>query len=115
MIKEEDFDAAADGPEDMAFVRLERKYREVLEKNLSETDSGNSYEAYIIEYINHTIATAKALGLTFLDEWRIPDGSGRIWDTYKDFTTDVDHFTIQIQISHIRSGPRNCDESRNFQ
>ena len=66
-LKEENFDAASDGPADMAFVRLERKYREVLEKNLAESDNNNSYETYVIEYINHTIETAKALGLDFLD------------------------------------------------
>ena len=31
MIREEDFAAAAHGSPDMAFVRLERKFREILE------------------------------------------------------------------------------------
>jgi hypothetical protein len=37
MITEDDFLAAADCPPDLAFVRLERKFREMLESNLESS------------------------------------------------------------------------------
>src|SRR5579863_9585221 len=73
MIKEEDFAAAADGPPDIAFVRLERKFREILEQNLEASQSGGASNHFIIEYMNHTLATAEALGLDFLEFYAVPD------------------------------------------
>ncbi len=49
MIKEEDFAAAADGPPDMAFVRLERKFREILEQNLEGSQGSGASDHFIIE------------------------------------------------------------------
>jgi hypothetical protein len=72
MIKEEDFDSASEVSPEMAFVRLERKYREVLESNLENSQNNRAYDNYVVEYINHTIATAKALGLAFLDDLELP-------------------------------------------
>jgi len=106
MIKEEDFAAAADGPPDMAFVRLERKFREILEQNLETSQSSSSADHFIIEYMNHTLATAEALGLDFLDFYTVPDdSSSNVYESYKRFRQTVDGFTVRVQISHIRLGP----------
>jgi hypothetical protein len=112
MIKEEDFAAAADVPPDMAFVRLERKFREILEENLESSQSGNASDHFIIEYMNHTLATAEALGLDFLDFYTVPDdNSSNVYDSYKRFRQTVDGFTVRIQISHIRLGPAHTSRS----
>jgi hypothetical protein len=106
MIKEEDFAAAADGPPDMAFVRLERKFREILEQNLEGSQSSSASDHFIIEYMNHTLATAEALGLDFLTFYSVPDDSSSdVYESYKRFRQTVDSFTVRIQISHIRLGP----------
>ena len=42
MITEEDFDAASEASPEMAFVRLERKFRAVYEKKIEESDNGNT-------------------------------------------------------------------------
>jgi hypothetical protein len=106
MIKEEDFAAAADGPPDMAFVRLERKFREILEQNLEASQNGSASDHFIIEYMNHTLATAEALGLDFLEFYTVPDdNSSSVYDSYKRFRQTVDGFTVRVQISHIRVGP----------
>jgi hypothetical protein len=106
MIKAEDFAAAADVPPDMAFVRPERKFREILEENLESSQSGNASDHFIIEYMNHTLATAEAPGLDFLDFYTVPDdNSSNVYDSYKRFRQTVDGFTVRIQISHIRLGP----------
>jgi hypothetical protein len=108
MITEEDFDAASDASPEMAFVRLERKFRAAYERNVEGSDSNGAYNHYTSEYMNHTVAAAKALGLDILSEFEIPspDG-GDVYETYKIFRQEVDHFSVQIQIAHIRSGPKN--------
>jgi hypothetical protein len=73
MITEEDFLAVADCPPDLAFVRLERKFRETLEGNLEISQNGNTYDHYVIEYMNHTLAAANALGLDILEFFSVPD------------------------------------------
>jgi hypothetical protein len=106
MIREEDFAAAADGPPDIAFVRLERKFREILEQNLEASQSGGASNHFIIEYMNHTLATAGALDLDFLEFYAVPyDNSSDVYDSYRRFRQTVDSFTVRVQISHIRLGP----------
>jgi hypothetical protein len=106
MITEEDFAAAADGPPDMAFVRLERKFRQILEQNLEESQSSGASDHFIIEYMNHTLAAAETLGLDFLQFYTVPDdNSSGVYDSYRRFRQTVDGFTVRIQISHIRLGP----------
>lgn len=106
MITEEDFAAAVDCPPDLAFVRLERKFREVLERNLEDSQSGGASTHFMIEYMNHTLAAAHALGVDELDFFRVPDEStGDVYADYRHFRQVVDAFTVRIQISHIRVGP----------
>lgn len=110
MIREEDFAAAADCPPDMAFVRLERKFRETLEANLENSQSGNSSDLYIIEYMNHTLATAEALELDFLEFFTVPDtrDTSGLYERYNHFRQIVDAYTVRIQIRNIRVGPAHA-------
>ena len=62
MIAEEDFDAASDVSPEMAFVRLERKFRASYEKNIEGNDNSGAWDHYTIEYMNHVVAAARALG-----------------------------------------------------
>jgi hypothetical protein len=107
MITEEDFLAVADCPPDLAFVRLERKFREMLEGNLERSDNGNIYNHYIIEYMNHTLAAAKALGLDILWSFSIPDPNNHsnLTEAYDLFRREVDGYTVGVHIRNIRVGP----------
>ena len=49
----------------------------ILKKNL-ETSNNNSYETYVIEYMNCTIAVADALGIKTLDQRMIPPHSAQV-------------------------------------
>ncbi len=123
MISEKEFAvASADSPE-MAFVRLERKFRAAYETNL-ENSGGNAYDHYTVEYINHTVAAAKALGLDLCRELESLEVGKPTLDAderhaqyaistenelharYRIFRQVVDHFAVQIQIAHVRSAPR---------
>jgi hypothetical protein len=92
---------------EVAFVRLESKFRAALDTKLENSDNNYSYDSAVIEYINHTLAAAKSLGLTGFDTWEVPShgGSGRnnISDRYRDFVTAIDHFKVQVQIREAKS------------
>lgn len=107
MITEEDFLAVADCPPDLAFVRLERKFRETLERNLEQSNNGNTYDHYVIEYMNHTLAAANALGLDILEFFAVPDHNNpsNLTETYNHFRQVVDGYTVRVHIRNIRVGP----------
>lgn len=107
MITEEEFEVASEASPEMAFVRLERKFRAVYEKNLEASDNGGSFSHYTIEYMTHVVAAARALGLDLFDLWELPSEERDVYERYKEFRHRVDEFTVKIQITHIRSGPRN--------
>ena len=48
---------------EIAFVRLESKFRVALNARLENSDNNLSYESAVIEYMNYTLAAAKSLGL----------------------------------------------------
>jgi hypothetical protein len=103
MISEEDFAAASDGTPEMAFVRLERKFRSVYETNLKQSDSSGEYDHFTFEYMNHVISAANALGLDIFGLWDVSTNTKDLYDEYKHFRAAVDKYTVQIQISHLRS------------
>ncbi len=108
MIAEEDFDCAADESEEMAFVRLERKFREVYEQKIADSGSNEQYGHCTLEYMNHTVAAAKALGLNLFEFWELPsDTSGHLYEEYHKFRNEVDRFTVHIQVQHVRTSPKN--------
>lgn len=105
MISIEDYQSCI-SPHDpeMSFVHLEARYREVLNKNLDSTDQSGAFNSYVIEYMNHTYAASRALGLDFLEGWDIPSHSARhgVHEKFNDFTTAVDHFKVQVLIDRAR-------------
>ncbi|WP_315766672.1 MULTISPECIES: hypothetical protein [unclassified Bradyrhizobium] len=106
MITEEDFDGVADVSPEMAFVRLERKFRAAYEKNIEGNDNSGVWDHLTIEYMNHVVAAARALNIELFDFWAIPTQKNT-YETYQNFRHEVDNYTVQIQIRHIRSGPKN--------
>jgi hypothetical protein len=108
MINEEDFSSVAEVSPEMAFVRLERKFRHVLEQNLEGSQNNMTHRNYIAEYINHTIAAAEALELPIFAT--LPDfrEMGRDQaEEYDRVIALVDRFAVKTQIAYIRKPPRN--------
>lgn len=109
MIPDEEYShAVRDRRPEMAFIYLESQYRGKLMDNLNEVDGSSAFNTYIIEYMSHTIAAARALDLGFLDSWSIPShrASGNFFDTYKDFSTLVDQFKVRMQIQNAQGAFR---------
>jgi hypothetical protein len=95
------------GQPELAFVYLERKLRDTLNDRLRSLDREDGFDisnSYYIEYINHTIAAAKGLGLDILQNWKLPSHNQyqNISDIYRDFTADVDHYSFQMRLTHAR-------------
>jgi hypothetical protein len=99
MIPEDLLATLPDDPE-LAFTHLEKIFRDQLNLNLSHSDNNNALiDAAYEQYINHTSAIARELGLGILDEFGKEGG----YDRYQQrFVADVDHYLIRIQIRHTR-------------
>jgi hypothetical protein len=106
MIQEEDFADASEVSPEMAFVRLERKFRSVFQNNINDSQSNEAYYDYVREYANHTIAAAMALGLRFLDDFDVEIGDEELSKNLARLRTVVDRFAVQTQITHIRRPPK---------
>ncbi|WP_156029641.1 hypothetical protein [Ancylobacter sp. FA202] len=108
MISEDDFDIAGDTAPDLAFVRLERKFRTAYTQNISQSESSSSYNFYTLEYINHTIAAATALEIDLLRYFRIENiKESDIFDNYRSIRQIVDEFSVQVQIKYAREKSYN--------
>ncbi len=101
MISEEALANLPDDPE-LAFVKLEKKFREEMNANLEHAENNSLIEAAYRQYMNHTSAIAQALGLDILKEWQKAGETGNVFDIQRNFVADVDHYIIQIQIAHTR-------------
>src|SRR4051812_2464928 len=108
MISDEDMiDAVreARGDNQMTFVKLERRFRNILNENLEGLHEQQGFEAwnsYYIEYMNHTLSAAKGLGIRAFDAWDLPSHeiTRNVGDIYRDFTAAVDSFSMQVRLSN---------------
>ena len=64
-------------------------------------------DAYRLEYMNKVLAAAKAYAIGALEHWKIPSADEAIFRQYRQFISDVDHFTIQIRICHAPSNRKS--------
>jgi hypothetical protein len=96
-------DEYADIPDDdeQAFAHVEKAFRTKLYDALDASDTGGIATAAYREYINKTVAAAKALNLPILQEFPIPHENGA-WEAYQNFSSEVDHYLVQINIRNAR-------------
>jgi len=105
MIPMDDYAEAIRGRSaEMAFVALENRYRAALDQKLERSESAGSYNAAVIEYMNHTLAAAEAFNLDFLEFWKVPSvvSIKGYYDRFQDFTSPVDYFKVRVQIHNAR-------------
>lgn len=91
----------SDDPE-LAFVQFERTMRIRLPE-AEDAESQEQYgdaDSYRLEYMNKVLAAARAYSIDELTHWKVPAAGGRIFDEYRQFISNVDHYTIQIRIRH---------------
>jgi hypothetical protein len=108
MITDEELAQLPEDPE-LAFVEFERIMRAQLyeaEEEVSREQFGDA-DTYRLEYMNKVLAAAKEYGIEALVQWQVPSANGRIFEEYRQFVSDVDHFTTQIRIRHAPKNRRN--------
>jgi hypothetical protein len=104
MISDDDYIEAIRGnTSEMAFVKLETKFRQKMNDDLKDNNESGVFDACALEYINHCLATAKALDLHFLDAWSVPSGKRQnLWDLSRDLLFAIDNFKVQVQVANAR-------------
>lgn len=85
----------------VAFLQLEREFRNELEKNLDDGNN-NNWEWYAPEYMNKVLAAAKQLGIEALSAHSTPYGNKLNFDAFTTFQRDVDHVIVQMRIINSR-------------
>jgi hypothetical protein len=87
--------------DEQAFVHLEKAFRHTLNEDLQHSDNNNGYNAACRDYVNRTVAAAKALNIAEFRSVEIPTNgdAGRVCTELR---TVVDHYLVQIQIKHAR-------------
>lgn len=99
---EDDFDEY-DLPveDDLAFVKLERKYRRELDRLIAECENGNAVTSYQYEFMNRVLAAARALEIEYFAPYQVP--SKRDWQEFERFEYALTSF---VEITKIRASRR---------
>jgi hypothetical protein len=95
------FDDLPDDPE-LAFLTLEERFRNDRLQTIEQYDPSHSTTEEDLRYISRTLAARTELGLTILENWKVPNAYDYNNDVYKDFVGDVDHFRTIYEIRHSR-------------
>ena len=103
MITDEEISQLPEEPE-LAFVEFEKILRDRLNEYERQAEREQfSTTDYKLEYINKVLAAAKEYGIDELSNWQVPSVNDDIYRAFNQFSSDVDHFTVQIR---IRYAPR---------
>lgn len=105
MISDDDYFDLPEDPE-LAFLKLEKDARAVLDKRLDAADEQSPFYEYYQDYINSTLAAARGLQLDYFEFWTTPTNRNEIYDTYRSFSLEVAKYTMQIRIRHSRRAKR---------
>ena len=92
----------------MAFVRLERKFREMLENNMEQLQQRQHVQSLRHRvHEPHRWPLPTLLGLDIFEFFAVPDpnNTSNLTDTYNHFRQVVDGYTVGVHIRNIRVGP----------
>ena len=103
MIEDHEYEDESDDPE-IRFVRLEAKFRAILQRNLAEADAERTdTTAFYIEYMTFTAGASDEYGLDIVNIDDVPsviEQSSRIYVKYQDFIKKVNYRISKIKISN---------------
>jgi hypothetical protein len=109
MITDEEIEQLPEDP-DLAFVEFEKIMRERTSNKVAEVSDRDTYgsvDVFYLEYINKVLAAARAYKIDGLKEWEVPVVNSNCWEAYRQFSNDVDFFTMQIRIGHAGRNRQN--------
>lgn len=101
MLSDDDYLDLPEDPE-LAFLHLERAFRDKLQGRLDNGDNDSPYRDYYTDYVTDTCAAAEALDVG-PPEWRaiILDRDNYYGD-YRDFAASTQKYTLALRIKHSR-------------
>ncbi len=86
--------------DELAFVHFEAKFRAQRDRALRETEERGDSEHFVRSYINHILATVRALELALLERWvNNPKEAGRS-ENYREIQYDIDGTVVEIKVRH---------------
>lgn len=101
MTDEEVYAELPDDPE-LAFLLLEKHFREQCEAKLKATENHTETQTIYVEYISKVVAAIRELGIEAKFETKIPRIQDVSFHTYAEFGKDVEHYRTGLQIRHAR-------------
>lgn len=106
MIPPEEFEEIADLPDDLAFLKLEEKFRRALyQRHNPREQDGEDFTA-ISDYINHTCEAAAELEIQGSETWVFDLNNRSPRDHYYEHLDDlmrmIDRFRVRTQIAYVR-------------
>ena len=105
VIPPEEFNEIADLSDDLAFLKLEAKFRHALNERHQRVEGGEDFDA-IRDYLNYTIQAGVELNIPGSDTWVCDLDHGTSRDEYYkqlgDVTQAVDRFRVRTQIAQAR-------------
>jgi hypothetical protein len=88
-----------DDPE-QAFIFLEEHFRNECDNALKQADQNERVDIYYVRYISNVIAAIEALGIQAAFEREVPSIREVSWETYMQFSNDVEHYKTKLRIQH---------------
>lgn len=86
----------------IAFMQLESGFRKKFEDEFGEANT--KYEYFAADYMNKTLAAARALGIEALSAYIVDESRRDFRDTFTTFKRDVDSIIVQMRIHNSRRG-----------
>jgi hypothetical protein len=108
MITDEEISQLPEDPQ-LAFVEVEKIIRARLrekEDEATQEQYGNA-DSYRLEYMNKVLAAARVYEIEALKRWDVPQINDNIDLAYRQLSSDVDHFTMQIRLRQPARGREN--------
>lgn len=101
MISDDDYLDLPEDPE-LAFLHLERVFRDKLQKRMDAGNNNSPYEDYYTDYVTDTCAAAEALDVGPQEWRRIELDRDNYYAQYRDFAASAQKFTLTLRIKHSR-------------
>lgn len=95
------FNELPDDPE-LAFLQIEKHFKDQCEYRLQQAGEHDRIDIHYVEYISKVIAAIQALGLSPAFETEVPNIQNVDYNTYANFSKDVEHYRTLLQIRHGR-------------
>jgi hypothetical protein len=85
-----------------AFIYLETYFREECEKSIRASEENVRVDIYWVRYISKVIAAIEVLGIEEAFEQEVPRIGDVSWETYQQFSNDVEHYKTKLLIKNAR-------------